>query len=161
MNKFIVKAKRNLNHFSYIAIDLESVEDTIDALNSIKTIYDVRVILYSKTVDLETLNKIIYETNIYNIVSGKTIEKIKKEIEICISNKGMSKHYIKMAINLEYDKDKDIEYGLSLGTKEELIKEKDLIKEFDDKNIKIIVSGVMNRIGTTATAMNLAVFYLI
>lgn len=157
LNKFIIQDKRNLNHFSYIVIDLESIEDTIedllDALKAVKTIYDARIILYTKTVDLEILNKIIDSANIYNIVSGKTVDKIQEEIRICLGKQGMSKHYAKMAINLGYDENQDIEDSSSL-----VLSKKELKKEFDDKNIKIIVSGAINRIGTTTTAMNLAAF---
>ncbi|WP_406242047.1 hypothetical protein ACF3M2_14170 [Tissierella carlieri] len=157
LKKFVVHDMRNLSHFSYIAIDLEaikdSIEDIIEGIKAFKTMYDARIILFTEKTDVEYLNKIIDEANIYNIVSGKTIDKIQKEIRTCLGEQGMSKHYAKMAVNLGYDENQDIENNSGLS----LAKEKS-IKQFDAKNIKIIVSGVMNRIGTTTTAMNLAAF---
>ncbi|CAK7075658.1 hypothetical protein [Tissierella sp.] len=157
LKKFVVHDMRNLSHFSYIAIDLEAIkdpiEDIIEGIKAFKTMYDARIILFTEKTDVEYLNKIIDEANIYNIVSGKTIDKIQKEIRTCLGEQGMSKHYAKMAVNLGYDENQDIENNLGLP----LAKEKP-IKQFDAKNIKIIVSGVMNRIGTTTTAINLAVF---
>lgn len=157
LKKFVVHDMRNLSHFSYIAIDLEaikdSIEDIIEGIKAFKTMYDARIILFTEKTDVEYLNKIIDEANIYNIVSGKTIDKIQKEIRICLGEQGMSKHYAKMAVNLGYDENQGIDNNSNLP----LAREKP-IKQFDTKNIKIIVSGVMNRIGTTTTAMNLAVF---
>lgn len=157
LKKFVVHDMRNLSHFSYIAIDLEAIkdpiEDIIEGIKAFKTMYDARIILFTEKTDVEYLNKIIDEANIYNIVSGKTIDKIQKEIRACLGEQGMSKHYAKMAVNLGYDENQDIENNSGLS----LAKEKP-IKQFDAKNIKIIVSGVMNRIGTTTTAINLAVF---
>lgn len=154
LKKFVVHDMRNLSHFSYIAVDLEAIkdpiEDIIEGIRAFNTMYDARIILFTEKTDVEYLNKIIDEANIYNIISGKTIDKIQKEIRICISNQGMSKHYAKMAVNLGYDENQDIENNSGLPLAK--------VKQFDAKNIKIIVSGVMNRIGTTTTAMNLAVF---
>lgn len=145
VKKFVIHDKRNLSHFSHIIIDLESIEDTVDdlvdALKAIKAIYDAKIILYTKNVDLEILNKIIDDAKIYNIISGKTIQKIREEIKICLGS-GMTRHYVKMAINLFYDYDEDVVVQNSITS----------------QDIKILVSGTMNRVGTTTTAINMAVF---
>lgn len=156
LKKFVIHDMRNLSHFSYIAIDLEaindSMEDVFDAIKAFRTMYDARIILLTEKTDVEFLNKLIDEANVYNIVSGKAIDKIREEIRICIGKQGMSKHYVKMAINLNYDEQQSIEHNIQ-------VKEIRTVNYFEGyKNIKIIVSGVMNRIGTTTAAMNLAAF---
>lgn len=158
LKKFVIHDMRNLSHFSYIVIDLEAVNDPIqdiyEAIKAFKTMYDARIILLTGKTNIEFLNKLIDEANIYNIISGKTIEKIKDEIRICIENQGMSKHYAKMAINLSYDEQQEREYNVYVRRRIN-----NNCQGFKDyRNIKIIVSGVMNRIGTTTAAMNLAAF---
>lgn len=87
LNRFVVHDMKNLNHFSYIAIDLEPI-------NAFKTLYDSRIIIFAEKADLELLNIIIEETETYNIVTAKSIEKIKEEIKISVSPHGMNKQYL-------------------------------------------------------------------
>lgn len=87
LNRFVVHDMKNLNHFSYIAIDLEPI-------NAFKILYDSRIIIFAEKADLELLNIIIEETETYNIVTAKSIEKIKEEIKISVSPHGMNKQYL-------------------------------------------------------------------
>ena len=144
LNRFVVHDMRNLSHFSYIAIDLEAIKDDIDeiieAIIAFKTLYDSRIIIFAEKADISLINKIIEETETYNIITAKNIEKIKEEIRICVSPQGMSKEYLLKSMNT------------SMDINIEQIPQYSFIGE----NIKIIVSGAMNRVGTTTIAMNMA-----
>lgn len=146
LNRFVVHDMRNLSHFSYIAIDLEAIKDnmdeTIESLIAFKALYDSRIIVFAEKAPIELLNRIIEETEIYNIITAKNIEKIKDEIKITVSPQGMNKDYLLRSMNSSMDINLDT--GLQYS--------------FIGENIKIIVAGSMNRVGTTTTAMNMASF---
>ncbi len=144
LNKFVVHDMRNLSHFSYIAIDLEAIKDDIDeiieAIIAFKTLYDSRIIIFAEKTDISLLNRIIEETETYNIITAKTIEKMKEEIRICVGPQGMDKNYLLKSMNIAMD--------INL--------EEVLPYSFIGENIKIIVAGAMNRVGTTTVSMNMA-----
>ncbi len=144
LNKFVIHDMRNLSHFSYIVVDLEAlkddVEDIIESIKAFKTMYDSRIILFAEKADKSLLDRIIKETEVYNIVTAKTIKKIKDEIRMCISPQGMSKEYLIKSMNLDLD-----------------VPMEDIPKySFIGENTKIIVAGSMPRVGTTTTAINIA-----
>ena len=144
LNRFVVHDMRNLNHFSYIAIDLEAIKDDsdkiIEAINAFKTLYDSRIIIFAEKADLDLLNRIIEETETHNIITAKNIEKIKEEIKISVSPHGMSKEYLLKTMNSSMD--------IEIKTGPEY--------SFIGENIKIVIAGAMNRVGTTTIALNMA-----
>lgn len=146
LNKFVVHDMRNLSHFSYIAIDLAAIKDGVDeiieAITAFKTMYDSRIIIFAEKADSILLNRIIDETETYNIITAKSIEKIKEEIGISVSSQGMNKEYLMHAMNNSMDLDID---GFSKHS-------------FIGENIKIVLAGAMHRVGTTTTAMNMACY---
>lgn len=176
LKKFIVHETRTFNHYRYIIIDLNAVNDPandiVEALKALKIMYDARIILFAGKSNIDLLNKLIDEASIYNIIFGKTINKIKEQAKICISQKGMTKHSLKININLNYDENKDIETifnslrsNLSTDLNEQLTKDK-LVESirpedkfnFNARDIKIIISGAMPRVGTTTTSINMACY---
>ncbi len=170
LKKFIIHETRTFNHYRYILIDLnavkDSISDIIEALKALKIMYNAKIVLFAGKSNIDLLNKIIDEADIYNIIFGKTLNKIKKQIKICISEKGMTKHYAKININLNYDENEDVETTFK-SLRSNLINsdiqptENKLIEnkfDFDAKNIKIIVAGVMPRVGTTTIAINIACY---
>lgn len=144
LNKFVVHDMRNLSHFSYIAIDLEAIKDnldeTIESLIAFKALYDSRIIIFAERAQMDLLNRIIEETEIYNIITAKDIKKIKEEIKISISPQGMTKDYLLKSMNSSMDI--EIESSPQYS--------------FIGGNIKIVIAGAMNRVGTTTKALNMA-----
>lgn len=143
---FIKSDMRNLGGFRYLILDLSIIEEKnnnlIENLISLKTLFDIRVILFAENIEGETLNGILEEAKIANIITSNRIEKIKKEMEICISPNGMDKNYLLKNFNINYNFkiDNQIKYT------------------FPKANTKITIAGVMNRIGTTTTAINIATY---
>ncbi|WP_312668302.1 hypothetical protein [Tissierella praeacuta] len=136
---------RSLNHFSYIAaIDLELINDEedkiIQAIVAFKSMYYARIIIFAEKADINLLNRIVDETQTYNIITDKDIEKIIEEIRICVSPQGMNKEYLLKSMNTSMDFDIETITQYS----------------FTGENIKIIIAGAMRRVGTTTTAMNMA-----
>ncbi|WP_129721383.1 hypothetical protein [Xylanivirga thermophila] len=146
LKKFVVHDMRNLSHFSYIAIDLEAIKDSeddiIEAIKAFKTMYDSRIIIFAEKTDRALLDRIIDETETYNIVTAQTVEKIKKEILVCVSPLGMTKDYLIKSMNLDLD----------------IVIEDYLKYSFMGDSIKIMVAGSMPRVGTTTTAINMACY---
>lgn len=144
LKRFVVHDMRNLNHFSYVVIDLESLKDNendiVEALGAFKAMYDARIILLAEKANKILLDRIIDETEIYNIITAKTIEKIEEEIRMSISPQGISKDYIVKSMNT------DLDIAIENTPKYSII----------GKNTKIIIAGSMSRVGTTTTAINMS-----
>ncbi len=173
LKRFIVHDMRTFSHYRYMIIDLSIIKDPIDdiieALKALKIMYDVRIILLAGKTSIDFLNKIIDEANIYNIIFKRMLSKIKKQANVCLSEKGMTKHYVKININLNYDENEGVETTFKLSSSNLLNKDKQIIEnkftenkytenkfDINDENIKIIIAGSMPRVGTTTTAMNMA-----
>ncbi|GKX31364.1 hypothetical protein SH1V18_38440 [Vallitalea longa] len=143
INKFVLHDMRNLSLCTQIVIDLRAVtdkeEELINALIAFKTIYDARVIILAECLKCgnELLKRLI-DVGVYNIIISEDIENIHKEIEKCIMGEGMT-----------------YQDCLKLITKPIDIQDK-VISNLKRENVKIAVAGVMHRIGTTTTAINLA-----
>jgi len=140
MKKFIIHDMRNLSHYSFIAIDLSALKDTEDeimeAVLAFKSMYYSRLIIFAEGMQYSNpLVSRLVEEGIYNIITATEIEEIKSEITMCVSDEGMDYHDI-----------------IKVSETENLTP-KYLFKE---ENITIGVAGVLSRIGTTTTAMNLA-----
>lgn len=141
LNKFVVHDMRNLNHYSYVAIDLQAIKDAeqeiIEALRAFKVMYDSRVIIFAEGKNKEeNLIKSLVNEKIYNIIIANTVAEIKEEILKCISEEGMT-----------YEDYFTRENNKLSGNVSQYI--------FKQKDIKIAVAGVSRRCGTTTTAFNL------
>ncbi|MBF8982597.1 hypothetical protein IZY60_03500 [Lutibacter sp. B2] len=144
LNQFVIHDMRSLNHYSYFAIDLKALKDTedeiIEAIIAFKSMFSSRVILYIEDIkNNERLIEQLIEHGIYNIISADTVDDLKEEIQRTISDIGISKRDIKLKLNKTY------------GTENCYIPE----YYFENKDIKIAVTGVSHKVGTTTIAMNL------
>ncbi|MCF6461536.1 hypothetical protein [Clostridium sp. Cult3] len=101
---------------------------------------DPTIIIFAEKTDISLLNRIIEETETFNIITAETIEKIKEEIRICIGPQGMDKNYLLKSMNIAMD--------INL--------EEVLPYSFVGENIKVIIAGAINRVGTTTVSMNMA-----
>lgn len=135
---------RSLSYNNYLIIDISALEENIDKiienLVAINTLYDMRVILLADEVVPEDLKKLVDKTKIYNIITESTVEKIKKEMLLCISPNGMTREYINAKVSSDYGYD-FIEDTYTF-----------------EKQVKIALIGSMNRIGTTTASMNIATY---
>lgn len=146
LKKFIIHDSRNLNPFDYFIVDLEALNDSedelISAIIAFASLFDSRLIVYAEKASRGLLERIIDETNIYNIITGTTIEIIKEQMKTCMSNQGMTRERVVSNLNKDLDSDYLIINPYS----------------FVGESIRIMVFGSMNRVGTTTTALNLASF---
>lgn len=147
LKKFVIHDMRNLNHYSYFAIDLKAIKDNeieiIEALMALKTMYDSRIIIFAEGFckEDEIIIKLL-EEKIYNIILATEVSGIKEEITKCISEVGKTK-----------------EDWMSQEEKYLYLEESSENKYlFNHKNIKIAVAGVSEKAGTTTTAFNMANF---
>lgn len=142
LNKFVIHDMRNLSHCTQIIIDLKAVTDTeeevINAITAFKAIYNARIVILAEGLNHgENLLRKLIDIEVYNLVTAETIKNMRKEIEQCIIGEGMTYQDC-----LKFMVDIDTGYTRKFN--------------FKGQNIKIVVAGVMHRIGTTTTAMNLA-----
>lgn len=100
----------------------------------------MRIILLANEIDSEDLKIIVKETEIHNIITENTIEKIKEEMLICISPNGMTRE----DINTKFE----LEHGLDLNPSNYTFA----------SEIKIALIGSMKRMGTTTTSLNIATY---
>lgn len=147
INKFLIKDLKRLEHYDYIIIDIDAMKDNIETLeNTIKNYKDLhssRLVFIANEEDV--IIKLI-ECEVYNILICITEDELKKELEIVMSEKGMSKEYIRKKAGFEE------EPGLSE------YKEKEY-REFKERNKVINVVGTQERVGVTKICMNLS-YYL-
>ncbi|HAW58534.1 MAG TPA: hypothetical protein DCX03_05910, partial [Bacteroidales bacterium] len=145
LRQFILSDLRSLDHFQYMVIDLNAIKDSnsdiMEAMSAYKKMFTSRLIFYiedmKKHHDL-ALNLI--ENGIFNIVTATDIEAIKVELLKSISDLGFSKR----------------EVMLKLAPDEFSFKSSGEKYKFSKKEIKIAVTGVQHRVGTTTMAINLA-----
>lgn len=144
LKQFVIHDMRSLNHYSYLAIDLKALKDTedeiIESIIAFKSMFSSRVIFYIE--DIKSNKRLIerlIEQGVYNIISADTVDDLKEEIQKTVSDIGMSKRDIQLKLN-QIDGDKN--YYISEYS-------------FNSKDIKIAVTGVSHKVGTTTSAMNL------
>jgi len=145
LRQFILSDLRSLDHFQYMVIDLNAIKDSnsdiMEAVSAYKKMFTSRLIFYiedmKKHHDL-ALNLI--ENGIFNIVTATDIEAIKVELLKSISDLGISKRDIILKLTPN-----DYSYKTSVDS-----------YEFSKKEIKIAVTGVQHRVGTTTMAINLS-----
>jgi hypothetical protein len=144
LNQFVIHDMRSLNHYSYFAIDLKALKDTedeiIEAIIAFKSMFSSRVIFYIEDIEnnVRLIERLI-EHGIYNIISADTVADLKEEIQKTISDLGISKRNIQLKLNRVN------------GIENCYIPE----YSFENKDIKIAVTGVSHKVGTTTIAMNL------
>jgi len=143
LNKFVIHDMRNLSHCTQIVIDLKAIKDTeeelINGITAFRAIYDAKFVIIAEELKQgdELLKKLI-DTEVYNLVTAETIENIRKEIEQCIIGDGMTYQDCLKYLPNEIGKQNITRYS------------------FKGTNIKILIAGVIPRVGATTTAMNIA-----
>ncbi|MBV1758094.1 MAG: hypothetical protein KMY55_09655 [Dethiosulfatibacter sp.] len=145
LRQFVLGDLRSLNHFQYMVIDLNAIKgsnsDILEAVNAYKKMFTSRLIFYIE--DMKGHHDLVHsliENGIFNIVTATDIEAIKKELLKSISDLGISKRDIMLKLTPN---------DFSFETPAEIYK-------FSKKEIKIAVTGVQHRVGTTTMAINLA-----
>lgn len=145
LKQFIIGDLRSLNHFQYIVVDLNAIKDSnsgiIDAVSAYKKMFTSRLIFYIEDIDTHRdLAFELVENGIFNIITANDVETLKLEFFKAISDLGISKREIMSKISPDNSK-------MNTG-----LKSNDFIK----MEIKIAVTGLQHRVGTTTMAMNLA-----
>ncbi|MCF8019076.1 MAG: hypothetical protein K9L62_06655 [Vallitaleaceae bacterium] len=145
LRQFILGDLRSLNHFQYMVIDLNAIRDSnsdiMEAVNAYKKMFTSRLIFYIE--DMKAHHDLVLkliENGIFNIVTTNEIEAIKEEFLKSVSDLGISKRDIILKLTPN-----DFSYKTSVDS-----------YEFSKKEIKIAVTGVQHRVGTTTMAINLA-----
>lgn len=145
LRQFVLGDLRSLNHFQYMVIDLNAIKDSnrdiMEAVNAYKKMFTSRLIFYIE--DMKAHHDLVRElikNGVFNIVTAKDIEAIRAEFLKSVSDLGISKRdiIIKLTPN-----------DFSFKTSAEIYK-------FSKKEIKIAVTGVQHRVGTTTMAINFA-----
>ena len=145
LKQFVLGDLRSLNHFQYMVIDLNAIKDSnsdiMEAVNAYKKMFTSRLIFYIEDMKghHDLVHKLI-ENGIYNIVSATDIEAMKSEFLKSISDLGISKREVMLKLNPN-----DSSFNTAIHA-----------YEFSKKEIKIAVTGVQHRVGTTTMAINLA-----
>lgn len=137
--KFVIHDMKNLDHYSYVVVDLEALNDSedeiIEAIIAFKMIYNPRIIILAKEINNLFLSRIVNEANIYDVITSSDMDEIRASMEMCLDQEEKFRDDIRKHIkrlNLKYS--------------------------FTKKNVKILVAGVKSVFGTTKTAINLATF---
>lgn len=145
LRQFVLGDLRSLNHFQYMVIDLNAIKDSngdiMEAVNAYKKMFTSRLIFYIE--DMEAHYNLVHElieNGVFNIVTATDIEAIKAELLKSISDLGISKREVMLKLNSN-----EASFNASIHA-----------YEFSKKDIKIAVTGVQHRVGTTTMAINLA-----
>lgn len=145
LRQFVLGDLRSLNHFHYMVIDLNAIKDSnsdiMEAVNAYKKMFTSRLIFYIEDmkVHCDLVHKLI-ENGIFNIVTATDIEVLKEELLKSISDLGISKREVMLKLNPN-----EASFNTTLHA-----------HEFSKKEIKIAVTGVQHRVGTTTMAINLS-----
>jgi hypothetical protein len=145
LRQFIISDLRSLEHFQYMVIDLKAIKDSnsdvMEAVNAYKKMFTSRLIFYIDDIKAhhELVLKLI-ENGIFNIVTATDIEAIRTEFLKSVSDLGISKRDIMLKLAPE-----DFSFNTSVES-----------YRFSKKEIKIAVTGLQHRVGTTTMAINLA-----
>ena len=147
LKQFIIQDMRSLSHYSHFAIDISSLRDTeeeiLEAIMAYKSMYTSRIIFYFEMVDQHgPLIERLIEQGIYNIVISEDVELLKEKIKKATGPLGMNK--------------KDVQGLLNQKSNTNDIFRLDY--KFLQKEVKIAITGVMSRVGTTTMAFNLCHF---
>lgn len=145
LRQFVLGDLRSLNHFQYMVIDFNAIKDSnsdiLEAVNAYKKMFTSRLIFYIE--DMKTHHDLVHElieNGVFNIVTATNIVAIKAEILKSISDLGISKREVMLKLNPN-----DASFNKAIHS-----------YEFSKKEMKIAVTGVQHRVGTTTMAINLA-----
>lgn len=112
--QYIKETKVNFKLIKYMIIDLKSLKGTeenqINAICYFKELYPtIRIIILANGYDEQNiiLNS-LYEKGIYNMINANKIEKVRIELEKCLSDEGTSKKEAKRFKKVEEVKTKKI-----------------------------------------------------
>lgn len=145
LRQFVLGDLRSLNHFQYMVIDLNAIKDSnrdiMEAVNAYKKMFTSRLIFYIEDMKVhhDLVHKLI-ENGVFNIVTATDIEALKAELLKSISDLGISKREVILKLNPN-----NVSFNTAIHA-----------YEFSKKEIKIAVTGVQHRVGTTTMAINLA-----
>jgi hypothetical protein len=144
LKQFVIHDMRSLNHYGFLAIDIsclrDNTEEIIEAIIAFQSMYTSRIIIYlQEEMDQEVLIQRLIEVGIYNIVFADSVDRLKELIKKATGSLGLNKRDL---MNLLHQGE----------SKSEIIQPE---YHFTKKEVKIAVTGVMNRVGTTTMAMNL------
>lgn len=110
--QYIKETKVNFKLIKYMIIDLKSLKGTeenqINAICYFKELYPtIRIIILANGYDEQNiiLNS-LYEKGIYNMINANKIEKVRMELEKCLSDEGISKKEAKRFKKVEEVKTK-------------------------------------------------------
>jgi len=145
LKQFVLGDLRSLNHFQFMVIDLNAIKDSnsdiMEAINAYKKMFASRLIFYIEDIEVHhDLALKLIDNGIFNIVTATDIEALRAAFFKAISDLGISKR--NMMLKLAPD-----EFALNSSVDS---------YEFSKKEIKIAVTGVQHRVGTTTMAINLA-----
>lgn len=147
LKQFVMYDMRSLEHYQYVAVDVKALKDIgteiFEAVNAFKKLHSSRLIFYIE--DNENHAELIQELiqiGIYNIIMASDVTMLKEEILRATSDMGFSLREIQSKFSKE-------EFHTSFLKAD---------RGFVKKEIKIAVTGVQNRVGTTTIAINLANF---
>jgi hypothetical protein len=128
-----------------MVIDLNAIKDSnsdiMEAVNAYKKMFTSRLIFYIE--DMKVHHDLVHElleNGVFNIVTSADIEAIKAELLKTISDLGISKREVMLKLNPN-----DASFNTAIHA-----------YEFSKKEIKIAVTGVQHRVGTTTMAINLS-----
>lgn len=144
LKQFIINDMRNLNHYTYISIDITALKDNeeelIEAVVAFKKMFSTRIIFYVEDIKKnENLIKKVIDQGIYNIVSADTVDQLNKEIQKAISDIGIRK--------------KEIELKLQNLYEDNTVYVPEYV--FKNKNISVAIIGTATKVGTTTMAINI------
>lgn len=145
LKQFVLSDMRSLEHFNYVLIDLKALKDTedemIEAVIGFSKMFSSRMIVYIEAIkEQKKLILQLIEAGIYNIVTSADVASLKEEVLKAISDLGISKREVQSKLIQEDVMDTSTFISYS----------------FLKKDIKIAVTGVQHRVGTTTMAINLA-----
>jgi hypothetical protein len=147
LKQFVIHDMRSLTHYGFLAIDMTALRDEsdeiIEAIMAFKSMYTSRVIFYVDKIEgNEQFIGQLMEQGIYNIVVSDEVENQKEKIRKATGSLGMSKRDALSLLNQEDNPTNAFRPDY----------------KFVKKEVKIALTGIMNRVGTTTMAFNLCHF---
>lgn len=145
LKQFVMHDMRSLEHYKYVAVDVNALKDSdteiMEAVNAFKKLHSSRLVFYIEDNKnrVELIQKLI-QAGIFNIVTASDVTMLKEEILKAISAMGFSLREIQAKFSKE-------EVHTSFLKAD---------RSFIKKEIRIAVTGIQNRVGTTTMAINLA-----
>lgn len=138
LKKFVIHEMKNLDHYSYVVVDLDALNDSedeiIEAVIAFKMLYSPRLIILARDISMLLLYRIVNEAEFFDIVINKE-DNFMEDFIMCFEDSE--------------------EYGKSIRT---YVKKINLKYSFPYENVKILVGGIGSSFNTTKTAINIATF---